>query len=590
MSDDRMLYDVLLIGGSPSSLALAHKLVDLCIESGQPLNAALLEKGPELGRHVMSGAVSKPHVLERLFPNHKADGMPIEAVCNESYFTVLGTQKSWNVPNAVLPDGLKKQGYYVLTLSEVVAWMGAQLEDKVNAHEHINLDILTGFAAHKVLIEDEKVVGVQVVAEATGNPDEENLYAHLVCFGDKGFVSRDVISHFGWRNNPQCWSVGVKEVWEVPEAVGNSVKGKVWHTMGYPVLDGTFGGGFVYGMDKNRLTIGLVMSLDSPNPNINPQQTLQAYKKHPWIQSMIREGKLLKYGAATLPEGGYYSLPETFAGNGALLLGDALGVLNISSLAGIDKAMECGIQAAEVIHDSLKAASANWLEGQNPDFTNEQLAEYKTRLMATHVGKELYEGRYFRHAWNENPRLLKSYLPCVVDGIDNSCAYMGLINVGLKNNPFTALADALRLKGLIEGTTDIGPLTLKKDHEHIVPDYKSPEVKSSEGYNPETIYSRVDAVYYAGPVYHEENKHIDEFNADTCVACITKYTALNKEVPCVNDCTAEVHRVDVVADLQTHGMSLENCIQCRTCEIVCPEENLRVNAAEQGSGPDFMGL
>lgn len=590
MSEDRMLYDVLMVGGSPSSLALAHHLVDLCIESGQPLNAAILEKGPEFGRHVMSGAVSKPHVLNRLFPNHQQDGFPIEAVCTDSHFTVLGTEKTWNVPNALLPDGLKKHGYYVLTLSEVVAWMAEQLEAKVNAHEHINLDMLTGFAAHKVVIEDEKVVGVQVVAESMGCPDEENLYAHLVCFGDKGFVSRDVIEQFGWRKNPQCWSVGVKEVWEVPESIGQQVKGKVWHTMGYPVLDGSFGGGFVYGMDKNRLTVGLVMSLDSPNPNINPQQTLQAYKKHPWLQDMIKEGKLLKYGAATLPEGGYYSLPDTFAGKGALLLGDALGVLNIASLAGVDKALECGIQAAEVIHDSLKEAGSNWLEGVDPSFSDDQLAVYKEKLMATHVGQELYEGRYFRHAWNENPRLLKSYLPCVVDGVDKGNPWMGMVSVGLKNNPFQALGDALRLKGLIEGTTDIGPLTLKKDYEHIVPDFKAEPLNQPQPKNPETIYSRVDAVYYAGPVYHEENKHIDEFNADTCVTCIEKYTALNKETPCVNDCTAEVHRVDVIEDIQKHGMSLENCIQCRTCEIVCPEENLRVNAAEQGSGPDFMGL
>ncbi len=585
MSDDRLLYDVLVVGGSPSGLALAHKLVDACIESGQPLMMGILEKGPEFGRHIMSGAVSNPHVLQRLFPNHKQDGLPVEAVCTDSYFSLLGTKQKCDLPNALLPDGVKKQGYYILSLSNVVAWMAEQLEKKIEAHDHIHIDMLTGFSAHKVLIEDDKVVGVQVVEQATGNPDEESIYAHLTCFGDKGFVSRDVVDHFNLRPNPQCWSVGVKEVWELPADKANNLKGKVWHTLGYPILDGTFGGGFVYGMDNNRLTVGLVISLDSENPNINPQQTLQSFKQHPWLAEMLEGGKLIKYGAATLPEGGYYSLPTEFACKGALLLGDALGVLNISSLAGIDKALECGIQAAGVIHDGI----CNRNDDDVPDFNDRRLMDYKERVMATHVGKELYEGRYFRHAWKENPKLLKSYLPCVLDGVDKGNLIWGFIQTGLKNNPFTCLSDALTLKKQIEGKVDLGPVIYKKDHEYIKPDFKG-HLPEPDKTDKERYISRVDAVYLAGPVYHEENDHIDEFNADICVKCIDTYTKLGKETPCVSDCTAEVHRVDIVDDLQKHGMSLENCIQCRTCELVCPEENLRVRPTEQGSGPDFMGL
>ncbi len=577
---DRIEYDVLLIGGSPSNLALAHHLVDLAKESGREISMALLEKAPDFGQHVISGAVSKPHVIERLFPDYQTNGFPIEAVCDESYFSVLGYKKKWDVPGALLPPGLKKEGYLILTLSHVVKWMADRLEEKAGQVDNVNIDFFPGFSAHKIVIEDGRVAGVQVVEQATGNPDEENIYGRVTCFGDKGFVSRDLISEFNLRDNPQCWSVGVKEVWELPEDKGQALKGKVWHTMGFPLLDGSFGGGFVYGMDNNRLTIGLVISLDSENPNINPQQTLQEYKKHPWIQDLIKDGKLLKYGAAVLPEGGYYSLPKKFAVNGAMLLGDALGVLNIATLAGIDKAMECGWQAAEVLHEALAKG----------DFSEETLAPYKERVMKTHVGEELWEGRYFRHAWKENPRLLKSYLPIVVDGVDNSTWMMGLMNVGLKNNPVQALKDALRLKGFVEGTADIGPLTYKKDYEHIVPDFKSPQPKVESGFDKDTIYSRPDAVFYANPTYHEGNLHIDEFDAAVCVQCVSKYDGLGKDTPCVADCTAEVHRVDLVEDLRKHGMSLENCIQCRTCEIVCPQENLRVRPTEQGSGPDFTGL
>ena len=587
MSDDRVEYDVLLIGGSPSNLILAHRLVDLAIESGTAFTMGILEKGREFGANIVSGAVSNPRVLKKVFPDFLAEGsdFPVEAVCQHSHFSVLGNHKKWDVPNAVLPSGLHKQGYVVLTLSKVVKYLAEKLEAKIAAAENIHADLFPGFAAHQVVFEgdgpDNRVAGVQVVEKVSGNPDEENIYGRLTCFGDKGFVSRYVLDEFNLRSdNPQIWSVGVKEVWQLAD--GKDVSGHVWHTMGFPLLDGSFGGGFVYGMKDSRLTIGLIMSLDSPNPNANSQQRLQDLKKHPWLQNLIKDGKLLKYGAAVLPEGGYYSLPNKFQVNSSLLLGDALGILDVSALSGVDKAMESGYQAADIIHGILK-------NGQ--DFTAENLAAYQTNLMNSFVGKELYQGRYFRKAWQENPRLLNNYLPEVINGIDGPGAIPGLISVGLKNNPVQCIQDALRLKTLMDGHKDMGPVQYTKDHTHIQPDFQPKHQISPPPPAEGTVISRPDAVFFADPVYHEDNMHIDEFNADVCVKCINTYLALNKTTPCVADCTAEVHRIDEIAgDAHKHGMSLENCIQCRTCELVCPEENLLVRPAEQGSGPDFMGL
>lgn len=576
---DRVEYDVLMIGGSPSNLILAHHLVDLAIESGTAFTFAILEKGKEFGAHIVSGAVSNPRVLKKVFPDIENSDFPLEGICKESTFSVLGGRNVWHVPRPMMPDGVKKEGYYILTLSHVVKWLYEKLEEKVSAAENIHADFFPAFAAHAVVYENDKVVGVQVVEKAEGNPDEENIYGRVVCFGDKGFVSRDLISKFNLRDNPQKWSVGVKEVWELTP--DKNFEGQVWHTMGYPLVDGTFGGGFIYGMKDHKLTIGLIMSLDTPNPNLNPQQKLQDLKKHPWLQQMIKGGKLQKYGAALLPEGGYYSLPKKFQVDGALILGDALGVLDVSCLSGVDKSMETGYIAAEVIHEVLKSGG---------EFTEAALSWYQTRIMDGFIGQELKVGRYFRHAWEENPRLLRNYLPEVLSGIDSSSPYMGLISVGLKNNPLTAVTDALRLKGFIEGTANIGELKYKPDYQHIVPNYQ-PASLTPPQWDDNTLVSRPDAVFYADPHYHEGNLHIDEFNADVCVKCISTYTALSKETPCVSDCTAEVHRVDEVeGGLQKHGMSLENCVQCRTCEIVCPEVNLKVRAAEQGSGPDFMGL
>lgn len=575
---NRIEYDILLIGGSPSNLALAHHLLDLAKQSGISFSMAVLEKGKEFGAHNLSGAVSNPRVLKKLFPDYETSDFPLEGKCEQSWFSVLGNQKKWDVPSALVPDGMKKEGYAILTLSHVVYWMANKLVEKAAENPNVTLDMFPGFAAHQIVFENDQVVGVQVVETASGNEEEDNIYGKVTCFGDKGFISRDLIDRFQLRDNPQIWSVGVKEVWQLPE--GKDYAGKVWHTMGFPMVEGTFGGGFIYGMKDRKLTIGMVISLDSANPNINPQQRLQDLKKHPWIQEMIKDGKMLKYGAAVLPEGGYYSLPKKFAVAGAMLLGDALGVLDISCLNGITNGMESGWQAAEVLHEALKVQ----------DFSEAKLSSYKDRYMQTQSGKELKQGRYFRYAWQKNPRLLNNYLPKVMEGIDGPGWLNGMISVGLTNNPFLAIGDALELKKLMDGNCDIGPVKYTPDFKHIVPDFKEARAIQTNGYVKDTIYSRADAVFFANTKYHEHNRHIDEFSADTCVKCIITYDRLGKDTPCVSDCTAEVHRIDDVSGARKHGMSLENCVQCRTCEIICPEVNLRVRPTEEGSGPDFMGL
>lgn len=573
LETDKIKYDLLLVGGSTSNLALAHKLVQLAQTGNRKLSIAILEKGREFGAHIVSGAVTHPHVIKKLFPDYETSGFPIEGVCDESFFTVMGARKKWDVPKSLMPEEFKKEGYLIITLSQVAAWMAYRLKELEKEVPNVTIDFFPGFSAHEILYEGDRVVGVRV--SHTENPMDDYVYADVTVFGDKGFLSRDLIARFNLRKNPQLWSVGVKELWEVPGDYTN----KVWHTMGYPLYDGTFGGGFVYGMKNNRLTIGLIISLDSKNPNINPQQRLQDYKKHPWIQEMIREGRLIKYGAALLPEGGYYSLPEKFAVDGAMILGDALGTLNPRRLRGVDMAMECGYQAAIVLHEAF---------GEN-NFTQAKLNEVQRKLENTFVIQDLYESRYFRHAFMENPKLLGEYLPTICKAADAGNPLVGMLKIGL-TNPFGALGDALRVKSLFDGRKDLGPITYKPCHQHIHPEFLGPRIETNGNLKKESLYSRADAVFYAYTKYHEENRHIDEFNADTCVTCIEKYDRLGKDTPCVSDCTAEVHRVDAINGARRHGMSLENCIQCRTCEIVCPEENLRVNPTAQGSGPDFLGL
>ncbi len=579
-------YDVVLVGGSPANLTLAHRLCDLLADKPDlRLNVAILEKAENFGGHIVSGAVVNKNIFDKAFPNHKADGMPIEAVCDKSYFSLLGTKKKFDVPSVVtraaLPDFVK-EGYYVLTLSNVVAWMAQKLEERSKELKNLTIDFFPGFPATEVLYDDSgKVNGVKI--SNTGDELEDNVYAKMICFADKGFLSKDIIKKYNLQSNPQLWSVGVKETWRLSDDAPN-MKGKVYHTLGYPTLDGTLGGGFVYGLDHKRLTIGLVISLDSKNPNIHPQKQLQEYKKHPWLQKLLKGAELLNYGAAVLPEGGLSSLPRQFQVDGALLLGDALGLLDMKSLSGVDKAIESGYIAADTIVEAFLTR----------DFSASGLSSYQENLLDSSYLDKFKANRYFRKAFLDHPEMLEKFVPTIVDSVDKfSNPIPGFLQVGLTNPVASikaAVATALHMNAPSEIKTEP---SYKECYKHINPMFDKALMTRGLGneYLKDTVYSREDAVFYAHTKYPEHPDHIDEFSADTCLKCINRYQNLKLDVPCVSDCTAEVHRLDIAAEgVKVHAMSLENCVQCRTCEIVCPEQNLRVNPAYAGAGPDFRGL
>ncbi len=567
---DLIHYDLLLVGGSSSNLMLAHRLLDLAAKSGLELSIAMLEKAPQFGGHIVSGAITHPHVIAKLFPEYETNGFPIEGKVTENHLSVLGSLNKWDLPDPVIPKGFKKEGYVILTLSHVIRWLAEQLQEKAKGIPNVVLDLFPGFAAHEIVYAEDRVIGVRVTD--MGSEAEDVIYAEITCFGDKGFISKDLVAKFNLRPNPQLWSVGVKEIWQV----NADHQGQVWHTLGYPVLDGTFSGGFVYGLKDHRLSVGLIVGLDSANPNLNPQQRLQQFKAHPWIQSLLEGGKMLKYGAAVIPEGGYYSLPTQFGVSGALLLGDALGVLDVGSLAGVDKAMETGYLAADLLHDAFA----------QKELEIEPI--YRQRVMDSFVGQDLYSSRYFREVFLENSRLLEEYLPTVCGEVDKGHPWLGSVKFGLAK-PLQRSMDLMRALTMLSGKVGSGTPTYVPCHEGIQPGFEARHTVGPATAS-KTYYSRPDAVFYASPRYHEGNQHIEEFSPETCQVCIATYDKLNRATPCVSDCTADVHQMGSVAGIRLHHMSLENCIQCRTCEIVCPHLNLRVNPSYEGSGPDFFGL
>jgi len=562
-------YDILIVGGGIAGLSSAHRIVDTALKNDNKIKIAVIEKGKSFGAHSLSGAVSNPRSVKKLFPDYKENGFPTEGVCTNSYLTILGVEKSFNTP--ITPPDFNKNGYLIISQSIVTSWMASNLAQKVKESANVHVDMFNGFPATKVIYDGDKVVGVKV--DDTGTAEKDNCYAKVTIFADKGFLSKDIIKKFNLASSSQTWAVGVKEVWEAEK----DYTGKVWHTVGYPVLDGTFGGGFIYGMKNNRLAIGMVIGLDSKNPNIKPPQVLQNLKKHPMIQKMIKGGKIQRYGAALVPEGGYYALPKEFAVDGAMIAGDSLATLDLKGFSGVDKAMESGMTAGDVALEAV-------IDG---DTSAGKLSEYKTRLMDGWVGQELKKSRYFRYAFDKHNDLLSTHLPSFVNNLDASGAFIGGIKTILSAP--SAIGTAIKAKRMMEGFYN-GDISFEEDHKKNRADHKTKKLKEPESYDKQTTYSTADVVFYAHTNYHEGNEHIDEFDAETCKKCIDKYGTYENDVPCVGDCTAEVHETLEKDGGKTHHMNLENCVQCRTCEIVCPEQNLRVNPALHGSGPDFSGL
>jgi electron-transferring-flavoprotein dehydrogenase len=567
----KISYDIIIVGGGPSGLSTAHRLVDLALEKGKKIRIALIEKGKIFGSNAISGAVSNPRSIKKLFPNYQETGFPIEGVCNKSYLTLLGKKKAWNVPFPFSPPEMNKKGYLILSLSNVAFWMAENLKEKVKENRDVVVDLYNGFPATEIIYEGDKVAGVKV--DDTGDADKDSCYANLTIFADRGFLSQDLIKKFNLANSNQTWAVGVKEVWETQ----TDYSGSVWHTMGFPLLDGTFGGGFIYGLADNRLAIGIVAGLDSDNPNLRPPQILQEMKKHPMVQKMIKGGKIVRYGASVIPEAGFYALPKEFAVNGAMLVGDALGVMDIKGFSGIDKAMESGMIAADVAFDAVGS-----------DCSGSALAPFKSRIMDGFIGKELKKSRYYRWTFHDNKELLSLHLPGFLSKMDSVGPYIGGLFALLGNLSLPGIA--LKAKGMMDGKSDRGEIRYEEDRSLNRPDFKPVQNGEPAGYDKSTLYSTADIVFYAHTHYHEGNAHIEEYSAETCGKCIERFKSGGNDVPCEGDCTAEVHEILDKDGRKTHHMNLENCVQCRTCEIVCPETNLRVNPAFHGSGPDFSGL
>lgn len=544
MSHETMNFDVLIIGAGPAGLSAAIKLKQLAAASQKPLSICVLEKGAQIGAHIMSGAVLEPSSLKELLPDTWQNA-PLDTPVSNDSFCYLTQNKSYTLPT---PPPMNNHGNYIISLGELCIFLAQQAEA-------LGCEIYPGFAAAEVLYDDQNhVIGVATGDvgidkqgnETTNHQPGMHLLAKQTLFaeGCRGQLSRKLMNRYHLRDNaqPQTYALGIKEIWHI--AKDKHQLGKVVHTIGWPLDHRTYGGSFIYHLSKQRLSIGLVVGLDYKNPWLNPFEEMQRFKTHPSIKPLLIGGERISYGARALTEGGWQSLPKLTFPGGALI-GDAAGFLNVPKIKGIHTAMKSGMLAAEACFDALT---------QTQESTQQiELTAYLEKVKGSNLGKELYAARNIRPGFKLG----------LIPGLINA-AFETYISKG--KSPWTLHNHA--------------------DHTTLIPAKKAKVINYPKPDNKLT-FDKLSSVYLSN-TYHEENQpaHLTlkrpklaiEINLAIYASPESRY------------CPAGVYEIVEDENGPRLQINAQNCIHCKTCDIKDPKQNIVWKAPEGGGGPNYIEM
>ncbi|WP_294347800.1 electron-transfer flavoprotein:ubiquinone oxidoreductase [Prosthecochloris sp.] len=545
-------FDIVFIGAGPANLTAAVHLQRLvtCHNAGEntPIepDIIILEKGKYTGSHLLSGAILDPSVLESFMPDFRQRGCPVETeVTNESVW-FLSEKKKFPIP--YLPEPFRNENCSVVSLSRFGSWLGEVAETE-------GLTILDNTAAVEPVIENGRMVGVVtddkgIDKEGNTKPGAEpgmrlNAKAIVVGEGAHGSIFRQLDRAFSLSEEarPQLYETGVKETWNVP--AGRIKAGDVRHTFGYPLPSSVYGGGWLYALSDTELSLGFVTSVEPFRPVVDPHYNLQLFKQHPFIQSIIREGRLLEYGAKAITSGGYHTMPKP-SGPGFLLTGETAGLVNMQRLKGLHLAMQSGIHAAETLFASLLTN----------DFSEDAFRSYRNRLEESVVSGEMFQARNYRQSFEQG-------------------LYKGLVQAGL----------SLKIPGI--GLVE--KASAPKEN-RLLPKRKEYRnwLQKKQAFRPDdSLTFSKNADLFASGTIHEENQpcHLLINPVDIADICTTKCTEEFGN-PCQHFCPAGVYEIDHETD-PVLKLSPSNCLHCKTCEIADPYRIITWTPPEGGGGPGY---
>lgn len=532
--------DVLFVGAGPASLAGAIKLKQLLNQTGRKESVVVIEKADKLGQHNLSGAVFEADVLNELIPDWKErkDNFVTKMLANrvdrDELFFLMGSHRAMHIPEGVAPKALHHKGNYVISLSEMVNWLAGIARG-------LGIEIYTGFAAKELVAEGDQVKGIKLGDKGLNKEGHQQpnylagevLEAKVTVLGEGslGQLAEELVQRFnlGRDRNAPVYSLGVKEIIRLPEK-NNFGTNRVIHTLGFPnkmLTPDVFGGGTLYSMGDNTVAVALLLALDWRYCDLNPQQELQVFKSHRLISHLLAGGETIAYGARTIPEGGYYSVPE-LAANGALVIGDAAGLTSVKKLKGLHYAMKSGILAGEAVFKAIQA--------QN--FSKESLKAYQTALESSFVMADLRTARNYRQ---------------VFAGAGRAGFYLG--------TPLSLIQQWIPFR-----------LGTRPDHEGLR------RVKLGRGYG--GGIDRLTDVALSGTIHREdEPSHITFSDPRQCDVCAEDFGCH----PCEFFCPGEVYKFED----GTLMLSPSNCLHCQTCRLKCPHQIIRWAVPEGGDGPKY---
>jgi electron-transferring-flavoprotein dehydrogenase len=557
---DRLEMDILFVGAGPATLAAAIRLVDLCRERKLEVPSILvIEKASAIGEHQLSGAVMDPRGIAELCPDYRAKGFPIhhEVTWDAAYW--FTEKRAIKFP--LTPPNFANHGNLVVSLSEVVKWLAAQAEER-------GIDIYPGFPAAKLLVEDKRVIGVQVQDKGIDKDHKPKgvfepgpeIVARCVVLGEgpRGSCTKQLLGQFPEMNgpNPGVYATGIKEIWKVrPE---NHRPGRVIHTMGWPQDPDVFGGSWLYDMKDGMISLGFVTGLDAENPYNDPHDNMQRFKLHPFIRRLLEGGELVRYGAKTIPEGGLFSQPRLW-GDGVLLVGDSGGFCDGFKLKGVHMALKSGMLAAETLVDALAKG----------DFSGQTLRAIDERYQQSWAYKQHRSARNFHAAWkwvHAMPR------------------WMGWA----RQLPFFVNVGAMMVTG---GRGVLGFIRAEEDHKHMK---KLSELSPAQlarrqkvAYDNKYTFDKVTAVSFAGSRHEvDQPHHLVVADTNVCATtCVEEYGN-----PCESFCPAAVYEMipdDAKPGRKKLVIHHENCVHCKTCDVADPYAIITWTTPEGGDGPDY---